>query len=107
MGPNGPRSELIYIVGMGYEGRIGCTFTFVHKGVLAIMQGCIGHSLAGKEKRRLLEVSFMRSYGDLREKKIFNLEVLDLKSLVAQFRHFKLKIGMTFFEFPGAKHLWL
>ena len=34
MGPNGPRSELIYLVDMGYEGQIDSTFTFVHKGVL-------------------------------------------------------------------------
>ena len=42
MGPNGPCSKLIYLVGMGYEGRIGSMFTFVHKGILVIMQGCIG-----------------------------------------------------------------
>ncbi|RVW13655.1 hypothetical protein CK203_093996 [Vitis vinifera] len=34
----------IYLVGMGYEGQIGSRFTFVHKGVLVIMQGCIGIS---------------------------------------------------------------
>ena len=33
MGPSGPRSKIIYLVGMGYEGRIA----FVHKGVLVIM----------------------------------------------------------------------
>ena len=37
MGPNGPRSKLIYLVGMDYEGRIGFRFTFVHKGILVIM----------------------------------------------------------------------
>ena len=44
MGPIGPRSKLIYLVGMSYEGQIGSRFTFVHKGVLIIMQGCIGVS---------------------------------------------------------------
>ena len=34
--PISPHSELIYLVGMGYEGRIGYRFTFVHKGVLVI-----------------------------------------------------------------------
>ena len=33
MGSNGPHSKLIYLVGMGYEGRIGFPFTFVYKGV--------------------------------------------------------------------------
>ena len=33
MGPNGPCSKLIYLVGMGYEGWIGFRFTFVHEGV--------------------------------------------------------------------------
>ena len=47
IGPNGPRSELIYLVDMGYEGRIGSKFTFVHKGVLVITQGCIGLSEQG------------------------------------------------------------
>ena len=47
MGPNGPRFELIYLVGMGYEGRISSRFTFVHKGVLVIMQGCTGVSKQG------------------------------------------------------------
>ena len=40
MGPNGLRFDLIYLVGMDYEGRIGFMFTFVHKGVLVITQGC-------------------------------------------------------------------
>ena len=39
---NSPRFELIYFVGMGYEGHIDCTFTFVYKTILVIMQGCIG-----------------------------------------------------------------
>ena len=37
MGPNGPRFELIYLVGIGYEGRIDFKFTFMLKGVLVIM----------------------------------------------------------------------
>ena len=44
IGPSGSHFELIYIVGMGYEGRIGFRFTFVHKGVLVITQYCIGVS---------------------------------------------------------------
>ena len=40
IGPNGPHFELIYLVGMDYEGRIDSRFTFVHKGVLVIMQDC-------------------------------------------------------------------
>ena len=47
MGPNGPCFELIYLVGMGYEGWIGFKFTFVHKGILIITQGCIGVSEQG------------------------------------------------------------
>nr|CAN71268.1 hypothetical protein VITISV_034624 [Vitis vinifera] len=42
MGPTSPRFELIYLVGIDYEGRISSRFTFVHKGILIIMQGCIG-----------------------------------------------------------------
>ena len=42
MGPSGPCFELMYLVVMGYEGRIGSRFTFMYKGVLVIMQGCIG-----------------------------------------------------------------
>ena len=42
MGPSDPRSKLIYLVDMDYEGQIGFRFTFVHKGVLVIIQGCIG-----------------------------------------------------------------
>ena len=37
MGPNGPHSKLIYLVGMDYEGRIDFRFTFMHKGILVIM----------------------------------------------------------------------
>ena len=44
MGPNCPCSELIYLVDIGYEGQIYSTFTFVHKVVLVITQGCIGVS---------------------------------------------------------------
>ena len=40
MGPSGPRFELIYLVGMGYEGWIGSRFTFVHKGIWVITQAC-------------------------------------------------------------------
>ena len=47
IGPNGPHFELIYLVGMGYEGQIGFKFTFVHKGILVIMQGWIGVSEQG------------------------------------------------------------
>ena len=36
IGPNGPRSKIIYLVGMGYEGQTGFRFTFVHKGILVI-----------------------------------------------------------------------
>ena len=39
---NGPRSELIYLVGMGYEDWIGSRFTFMHKGILVITQSWIG-----------------------------------------------------------------
>ena len=38
---NGTCSELIYLVGTNYEGWISFTFTFVRKGILVIMQGCI------------------------------------------------------------------
>ena len=40
MGPNGPRSELIYLVSTNYEDQVDFRFTFVHKGVLVIAQGC-------------------------------------------------------------------
>ena len=47
MSPNGPYFELIYLVGIGYEGQIDSRFIFVRKGVLIIMQGCIGLSEQG------------------------------------------------------------
>ena len=47
MGLSGPCFKLIYLVGMGFEGRIDSTFTFVHKGILVITQGCIGVSEQG------------------------------------------------------------
>ena len=36
IGLSGSWFKLIYLVYMGYEGRIGSKFTFVHKGVLVI-----------------------------------------------------------------------
>ena len=39
---NGPYSELIYHDGMVYEGWIDFKFIFVHKGILVIIQDCIG-----------------------------------------------------------------
>ena len=47
MGPYGPRYELIYLVGTDYEGWIGSRFTFEHKDILVIMQGCIEVSEQG------------------------------------------------------------
>ena len=47
MGPSGPRFELIYLVGIDYEGRISSRFTFVHMGALVITQGCLGVSEQG------------------------------------------------------------
>ena len=47
MGLSGLRFELIYLVGMDYEGQIGSRFTFVHKGVLVTMQDCTGVSEQG------------------------------------------------------------
>ena len=44
MGPNGPRSKLIYLVDMDYEDRIGSRFTFMYKIFLVIMQGYTGVS---------------------------------------------------------------
>ena len=38
MGSSSPHYELIYLVGTGYEGWTGFRFTFVHKGILLIMQ---------------------------------------------------------------------
>ena len=40
MGPSGPYSELIYLVGIGYEGQIDFRFTFVINDILVITQGC-------------------------------------------------------------------
>ena len=39
MGPSGSHLELIYLVGMDCDDRIGSRFTFVHKGVLVFMRG--------------------------------------------------------------------
>ena len=47
MGLNGPHSKLIYLIVMDYEGWIGYKFTFVHKGILVITQGCIRVSEQG------------------------------------------------------------
>ena len=47
MGPSGPCSELIYLIGIDFEGWIGSKFTYVHKGILVIMQGYIGVSEQG------------------------------------------------------------
>ena len=47
LGPSDPLSELIYLVNMGYEGRISFRFTFVHKSILVTMQGCTGVSKQG------------------------------------------------------------
>ena len=42
MGPNGPYTELIYLIGISYEGRIDSYFNFVYKSVLVITQGYMG-----------------------------------------------------------------
>ena len=47
MDPSGPRFELIYLIDTSYEGRIDSRFTFMHKGVLVIMQGYAGISEQG------------------------------------------------------------
>ena len=47
MGPSGPLSKLVYLVGTSYEGRIDSRFIFVHKGVLVITQGYIKVSEQG------------------------------------------------------------
>ena len=47
MGPNGPHFKFIYLVGIDYEGWSDSKFTFVHKGILVITQGCIGVSEQG------------------------------------------------------------
>ena len=40
MGPSVPYYELIYLVVINYEWRIGFKFNFVHNDILVIMQGC-------------------------------------------------------------------
>ena len=47
IGPSGLRSEFIYLVGIGCEGRTDSMFTFMHKGILIITQCCIGVSEQG------------------------------------------------------------
>ena len=47
MGPSGPYSELIYLAGIDCEGQISYRFTFFHKSVLVIMQGCTEVSKQG------------------------------------------------------------
>ena len=47
MGPSGPYSKLIYLDVIDCEGQIGYRFTFLHKSVLVIMQGCTGVSKQG------------------------------------------------------------
>ena len=47
MGSSGPHSKLIFLVGMDYEDQIDSRFTFVHKGVLVITQGCTEASVQG------------------------------------------------------------
>ena len=42
MGASGPHSELICHDDTIYEGWIDSRFIIVHKGVLVIIQGCIG-----------------------------------------------------------------
>ena len=36
IGHSDPRSKLMYLIGMDYEGRVGFRFTFVHKDILVI-----------------------------------------------------------------------
>ena len=40
MGPNGPWSKLIFLVGTTYQGWMGFQFTFVQNGVLVTTQDC-------------------------------------------------------------------
>ena len=47
MGLNGPYFELIYHDDTIYEGWIDSRFTLIHKGILIIIQGCIGDSEQG------------------------------------------------------------
>ena len=44
MGSSSPQSKLLFLDGTVYEGWMGFQFTFVHKGILVIMLGCIGIS---------------------------------------------------------------
>ena len=44
MGLNGSHFKLIFIDDIVYEGWMGFQFTFMHKGILVIMQGCTGIS---------------------------------------------------------------
>ena len=44
MGLSGPHSELIFLDDTVYEGWMSFQFTFVHKGIFVIVQGCIGMS---------------------------------------------------------------
>ena len=44
MGPSSPYCELIYHDSKIYKGWIDSKFTLLHKGVLVIIQGCIGDS---------------------------------------------------------------
>ena len=41
MGPSDPCSKLIFLGGTVYKGWMGFQFTFMHKGILVITQGCI------------------------------------------------------------------
>ena len=54
IGSNGMCFELIYLVGMSYEGQIDFSFIFVHKGILVIMRGCTGVS-----DQSLQEIGFL------------------------------------------------
>ena len=47
MGLNGPCFELIFHDNIAYESWIDYKFTFMHKGVLVIMQSCIGDNEQG------------------------------------------------------------
>ena len=42
MGLSGPRFKLIYHDDTVYEGWIGSRFILMHKGILVILQDCIG-----------------------------------------------------------------
>ena len=47
MGPSGPRFKLVYHVDMVNKSWIDSRFPLVHKGVLAITQGCTKDSEQG------------------------------------------------------------